>query len=248
MAVSTAARGSVRVQAWFVKADVTDFLSETWLYVVCMCVYVCVNRCFMHMCTWRPEGNFRHHPHVPSTFVFFETGSHLPVTYQVGKAGEPVFPGICFPFLHMASCPACLCVCQMRVGFWEFNLSPHTHKASSLPTDLFLIPGFIVYDHRSFSRTERDHYFVRYLLFGIKLLESFLLNVTPIYSPLIVWSILEAFSSTPGKTWINDVLLTCMPVEAKHSLILWTLLIAKRKAGAVITVYRWGILENERQR
>lgn len=42
---------------------------------------------------------------------------------------------------------------------------------------------------------------------------SFLLNVTPIYSPLIVWSILEAFSSTPGKTWINDVLLTCMTVE-----------------------------------
>lgn len=122
MAVSTAARGSVRVQAWFVKADVTDFPSDTWLYVVCMCVYACVNRCLVYICTWRPEGNFRHHPHVPSTFVFFETGSHLPVTYQVGKAGEPVFPGICFPFLHMASCPACLCVC-VRWGWGSGNLT-----------------------------------------------------------------------------------------------------------------------------
>lgn len=125
-------------------------------FMLCMCVCVCMPVCTGASCTCALEGQkatsgtilFRHHPYVPSTFVFFETGSHLPVTYQVGKAGEPVFPGICLPFLRMASCPACLCVCQMRVGFWGFNLSPHTHKASSLPTDLFLIPGFIVYDHQ----------------------------------------------------------------------------------------------------
>lgn len=121
-------------------------------FMLCVCVYMPVWT--GASCTCALEGQkATSGTHVPSTFVFFETGSHLPVTYQVGKAGEPVFPGICLPFLPMVSCPACLCMCQMRVGFWEFNLSPHTHKASSLPTDLFLIPGFIVYDHRSFSRT-----------------------------------------------------------------------------------------------
>lgn len=128
-------------------------------------------------------------------------------------------------------------------------------RQASVPWDLSSFPPygimptlFVCVCQMRVLERKRDHYFVRYLLFAIKLLESFFLNVTPIYFPLIVWSILDAFSSTPGKTWINDVLLTCMAVEAKHSLILWTLIVAKRKAGAVTTVYRWGILASERQR